>query len=314
MTRFALRIVLVLFLVSGGTFMITALLPGDPALTILGPDQPPERYQEVRDELGLDHPLAEQYAEWLSGAVTGDLGDSLLPPGGPVVERVGAALPISVQLAGMAVALAIVVSLPLAMVSAWRAGSATDRTIGGISFGVLSTPSFLLGLLLIIVFVNQLHLLPRARWVRLTDGGLEENLRHALLPMLTVALPQIAVFTRVLRSDLITTLQQDYVLAARARGLPTWRILTGEALRPSSLSLVTLVGLSLGQVIASTVIVEVLFSLPGMGSLIVDSAGKGDVPVVQGAVLVIGALYVLINATTDVVYGYLDPRSRHAVS
>lgn len=312
--KFVARIILVLFLVSGATFLLTALLPGDPAIAILGPDQPAERYQQVREELGLEDPLAEQYRDWVSGAVRGDFGDSLLPPGQPVMERVSAALPVSLELAIAAVVLAIVVSVPLAMISAWWAGSSTDRTIGGISFGVLSTPSFLLGLLLIIVFVNQYHLLPRARWVRLTDGGVVENLRHALLPIVTIALFQIAIFTRVLRSDLITTLQQDYVLAARARGLPTWRILFGEALRPASLSVITLVGLSLGQVIASTVIVEELFSLPGMGRLIVKSASNGDVPVVQGAVLVIATLYVLINAATDIAYGYLDPRSRRVAT
>lgn len=314
MIRVGLRILLVLFLVSAGTFLITSLLPGDPVTTILGPDQPPERYAEVAESLGLNEPLPVRYADWLKGVVTGDLGDSLLPPNTSVASRVAAAFPVSVQLAAMALGLALVVSVPLAMISAWRAGSASDRTISGVSFAVLSTPSFLMGLVLIIVMVNKFQLLPRARWVRPSDGGLVENLRHAVLPVLTIALFQIAIFTRVLRTDLITTLRQDFILAARARGLPTWRLLFSEALRPSALSLVTLVGISLGQVIASTVIVEVLFSLPGMGTLIVESASNGDIPVVQGAVLVIAVLYVLINAGTDVLYGYLDPRSRRVAA
>ncbi len=310
MIRAVVRLLIVLLLVSAGTFLLVTLIPGDPAQAILGPDQPPERYEEVRQGLSLDDPVPTRYGKWLGNAVQGDLGTSYLPPGGQVTDRVAAALPVSGQLAIMSVTIALLVSVPLAMISAWRAGSSTDRVIGGTSFAVLSTPSFLLGLLLIIVFVQQLDLLPRARWIRLTDGGLVENLRYAALPLATIALPQIAVFTRVLRSDLITTLQQDFVLAARARGLSNVQLLTREALKPSSLSLVTLVGISLGQTIASTVVVEVIFSLPGLGSLIVESASNGDVPVVQGAVLLIATAYVLINAGTDLLYGLLDPRSR----
>src|SRR5699024_2651110 len=144
-----------------------------------GPDQPPERYEEVRRGLHLDDPIHVRYGRWVSSAVQGDLGESYLPPGGAVTSRISRALPISIQLAVMSVGVALLISVPLALISGWRAGSGTDRTIGGVSFAVLSTPSFLLGLLLIIVFVQQFDLLPRARWVRLTDGGLAENLRHA---------------------------------------------------------------------------------------------------------------------------------------
>lgn len=312
MIRGVARLVIVLVLVSTGTFLLVTLLPGDPAQAILGPDQAPERYEEVRQGLNLDDPIPTRYGRWVSKVVRGDLGDSYLPPGGPVTGRISRALPVSIQLAVMAVGIALLVSVPLALLSGWRAGTGADRTIGGISFAVLSTPSFLLGLLLIIVFVQQFDLLPRARWVRLTDGGLAQNLRHAVLPITTIALPQIAIFTRVLRADVLTTLQQDFVVAARARGLTTIQLLFGEVLKPSSLSLVTLVGISLGQIIASTVVVEVIFSLPGIGSLIVESALNGDVPVVQGAVLVIATMYVLINAGTDLLYGVLDPRSRRA--
>lgn len=310
MVRTVVRLLVVLLLVSAGTFLLVSLLPGDPAQAILGPDQPPKRYQEVRTELGLDDPIPQRYARWLGRVVTGDLGRSFLPPEGTVASRIGSALPVSGQLAVMAVMIALLVSVPLAMISAWRAGSGTDRAIGGSSFAVLSTPSFVLAMLLIIVFVQQLDVLPRARWIRLSEGGLVENLRHAALPLTTIALPQIAVFTRVLRSDMLSTLQEDFVLAARARGLSTVQLLFGEVLKPSSLSLVTLVGISLGNIIASTVVVEVIFSLPGLGSLIVESSGNGDIPVVQGAVLLIGTMYVLINAGTDVLYGLLDPRSR----
>jgi peptide/nickel transport system permease protein len=174
---------------------------------------------------------------------------------------------------------------------------------------VLSVPSFLAGLLLIAIFSNGLGWFPRAQWVRLSED-LGQNLYHALLPALTIALMELALFTRVLRNDLIVTLHEDYILAARAKGMPPRRILVNDALRPSSFSLVTLLGISMGRLIGSTVIVEYLFALPGMGSLVVNAANQGNFPMVQGAVLVIAAIYVLVNAGIDLSYGYLDPRTR----
>lgn len=310
MRRILTRVVVVVVLVSFATFLMTELIPGDPVASIVGSDASPERYAQVYEELGLDEPFVSRYLEWAGDALRGDLGESVIPPNTPVSERVARAFPVSLELAVSAVALALLVSVPLATLSAWRVGRPVDRGIEGFSLGVLSTPAFLLGLLLIIVVANEWQLLPRATWARPTAEGWAENLRHAALPVVTIALPQVAIFTRVLRSDLVSTLQEDYILAARARGLPTWRVLCGEALRPSSLSLVTLAGLSFSQVIGSTVIVEVLFSLPGMGTLIVDSASAGDLKVVQGAVLLVATAYVLVNAATDVLYGVLDPRSR----
>ncbi|MFD8432951.1 ABC transporter permease, partial [Streptomyces coelicoflavus] len=149
-----------------------------------------------------------------------------------------------------------------------------------------------------------------SEWVRIGDGDLLGNLHHAFLPALTVALAELAMFTRVLRGDLIVTLREDYILAARAKGMNPLRVLFTDALRPSSFSLVTLLGLSLGRLIGSTVVVEYLFSLPGMGTLIVNAAGQGDYPMVQGAVLTIAVIYVVINAGIDLSYGYLDPRTR----
>jgi len=152
---------------------------------------------------------------------------------------------------------------------------------------------------------------PRQGWVRLTsDDGLAENLRSAFLPALTLAAMEAAVWMRILRGDLITTLQEDFILAARAKGMPRWRILTFDALRPSSFSLITVLGVSLGRLIGGTVIVEQIFNLPGMGTLMVRSIRAKDVPVVQSAVLLIAVIYVLVNAAVDVAYAYLDPRIR----
>ncbi|MFC8104082.1 ABC transporter permease [Streptomyces sp. NPDC057363] len=311
--RLALRVlelVGVLFIASIGVFSLVVLMPGDPAVDILGAGRAPAEYAALRAELGLDEPLVTRYLDWLGGALTGDLGRSVVPPQSDVMDRVLSALPVSFEIAALGLLIALLIAVPLAMWSAYREGSAADRIIGAGTFGVLSVPSFLAGLLLILVLVNSAGWFPRSEWVRIGDGDLLGNLHHAFLPALTVALAELAMFTRVLRGDLIVTLREDYILAARAKGMSPLRILFTDALRPSSFSLVTLLGLSLGRLIGSTVVVEYLFSLPGMGTLIVNAAGQGDYPMVQGAVLTIAVIYVVINAGIDLSYGYLDPRTR----
>lgn len=307
--RRPVQLVAVLALVSFGVFLLVALLPGDPAAAILGPGHPPQDYAALRTELRLDQPLLQRYAEWLGHALTGDLGRSIVPPQASVVDRISSALPVSLELATLGVLIALLLAIPIALVSAYQEDRLVDRAVSAVVFAVLSIPSFLLGLLLIMLVVDQLGLLPRSQWVRLSDsvGG---NLSHAILPAVVIALPEAALFTRILRNDLVRTLREDFVLAARAKGMPPRHVMLNEALRPSSFSLVTVLGISLGTLIGSTVIVEYLFSLPGMGTLVITAASQGDFPMVQGAALVIAAIYVLINTAIDLTYGYLDPRTR----
>ncbi|MFE9856242.1 ABC transporter permease [Streptomyces sp. NPDC005780] len=305
-----LELVGVLLIASTGVFSLVVLLPGDPAVDILGGGRSPAEYAELRTELGLDQSLVTRYLDWLGGVLTGDLGQSVVPPQSDVTDRVLSALPVSFEIAALGLLIALLIAVPLAMWSAYRENSAADRIIGAGTFGVLSVPSFLAGLLLIMLLVNSVGWFPRSEWIRLGDGDLLGNLHHAFLPALTVALAELAMFTRVLRGDLIVTLREDYILAARAKGMNPLRILFTDALRPSSFSLVTLLGLSLGRLIGSTVVVEYLFGLPGMGTLVVNAAGQGDYPMVQGAVLTIAVIYVVINAGIDFSYGYLDPRTR----
>lgn len=306
-----LELVAVLLLVSFGVFLLVALIPGDPAVAILGQGRPVEQYEALRTELGLNDPVLVRYFDWLWAALQGDLGSSILPPRTPVGDRLAAALPVSLQLAGMGLVIAIVVSIPLALWTAARQGRFVDRMVSASMFGLLSIPSFLAGLILIMVVVNEAGWFPRSQWVRLSDS-FTGNLHHALLPAIVIALSEIALFTRVLRNDLVVTLQEDYVLSARAKGMPPWRIMVGDALRPSSFSLVTLLGISTGRLIGSTVIVEYLFALPGLGSLVVTAAQTGNFPIVQGAVLVTAFAYVMVNSAVDLSYGILDPRTRRA--
>ena len=306
-----LELVAVLLLVSFGVFLLVALIPGDPAVSILGQGKPPEQYEALRQELGLNDPVLVRYVEWLGSAIQGDLGRSVIPPRTEVVDRLAAALPVSLQLATMGLLIAVAVSVPLALWTASRQGGLVDRIVSASMFGLLSIPSFLAGLILIMVLVNGAGWFPRSQWVRISES-FSGNLYHAILPAVVIALSEIALFTRVLRNDLVVTLQEDFVLSARAKGMPRWRIMVGDALRPSSFSLVTLLGISTGRLIGSTVIVEYLFSLPGLGSLVVTAAQTGNFPIVQGAVLVTALAYVMVNNFVDLSYGFLDPRTRRA--
>ena len=362
------RLLVVLFFVTLSTFFVVELVPGDPAIAVLGSEATPEQIADVRAELGLDQPVVERYLDWISGAITGDLGHSLVNPAFSVNELLAASIPITLQLATMAMLIAIVVSVPTALWAAYREGHAFDRVTSAVTSALISIPSFLAGLLLAFFFVFQpavprLLLLavgvsigvgliavaigrigddrpravagralcgaaaivvaglaawhfpdfPRSGFVRITsDQGVIENLRSALLPALTIALTEIAVLTRVLRSDLVSTLQEDFILSAKAKGMSTTRILWREALRPSSFSVLTLFGVSLGRAIGGTVIVETIFGIQGIGRLVVnDGVIPGDYPVVQGGVLVIAVAYVLINVIVDVAYTFLDPRIGH---
>lgn len=305
------ELVVVLLVVSFGVFALVSLMGGDPAITILGEGRTEAEYQEIRDQLGLGQPLLVRYLGWLGAALTGNLGTMLVAPFSPVVDRVAQALPVSAELAILGLVIALVIAVPLAMLSAYRPGGRIDRIISVGSFGMLSIPSFLLGLLLIALFVNTLGWFPRAEWVPIGEG-IGPNLAHAILPAMVIAIGEAATYTRILRNDLIGTLQEDYILASRAKGLGVVQILFGDALRPASLSMVTIVGISIGRLIGSTVIVEHLFALPGMGSLVVSAAYNGDFATVQGGVLVIAVIYVLVNAFIDITYGWLDPRIRRA--
>lgn len=305
-----LLLVPVLLLVSIGTFVLLQLGPGDPALAVLGDSGTAEDYARVREQMGLDTPPVQRYFEWLGGVVRGDLGQNLVPPIENVSDRLLRAFPVNLELALLAIVMALVIAVPLAMWSAYRAGGRVDRWISAGTIGVISVPSFLLGLVLLLVFAINFRVFPLGQWARLSEEGLGQNLLHAFLPALTLALAEAPVFARLLRGDLVATLREDFILAARAKGMPSWHIMLREALRPSSFSLLTLAGVSAGRLLGGTILVEAVFTLPGVGSVIINAAQNNDFKLVQGGVLLIAAVYLVINLVVDVLYGYLDPRVR----
>jgi peptide/nickel transport system permease protein len=307
--RRLLPAVATLLAVSFLTMMLSNLLPGDPARAIAGPEAEEEDVEAVREDLRLDEGLIERWTGWVSDAAQGDLGRSYRTHQ-PVMEAITERLPVTLQIGFMAVVLALAVAIPLGTLSAYKAGSTVDRAITGTSFGLLSVPSFLMAILLILVFAETLGWLPATGWTRLTNDPVE-NLRGAILPALALAIGEMAVYTRLLRADMISTLQQDSITMARAKGLPPSRILFRHALRPSSFSLITVVGLQIGAIISGAVLVETIFAVPGVGRLLVDSILQRDLIMVQGIALVVAASFVIVNLLVDVVYMLLDPRIRH---
>ena len=367
-----LRLVLLMFIVTAAVFVLISVVPGDPAVAVLGSEATLAEYERVRAELNLDDPIWERYVSWLGDAVTGDLGNQLTNQAFTVVERIQQTFPVTLEIALLSMVIALLVSIPLGIFAALYQGRIFDRFSSGTAFAAIALPSFLLGLLLKFFFVDNdrqeisknlvlVLILFVAAWLlwralaqlvakgsrkqnsstdfslavvvvavalafylwwpddfksggfaRLTsDEGLLANLRDALLPALTIAITEIAVFMRLLRSDIASTLQEDFILAARTRGLSRQRILFRHALRPSSFSLITLAGVSFGRAIGGTVIVETVFKLPGMGTFIVNQGvNLSDYNVVLGGVVVFTTAFMLLNTGVDIAYNYLDPRIR----
>jgi peptide/nickel transport system permease protein len=306
----ALAMVPVLLAVSCLTFLMLNLLPGCVECQVLGPDNldNPKAVAAVRHDLRLDDPLPVRYVAWLGHAARGDLGKSYITRQ-EVTDAIRERLPVTLEIMTLSMVMALVISIPLGIVTAYWSGGWLDRSVTGATFGMLAIPSFMMALLLIYLFAVRLGWFPATGWTYLTDD-VGDNLRSAFMPALSLALVNVAIFTRLLRTDMIATLQEDHVLLARSKGLPTWRILTRHALRPSSFSLLTVSGLAIGNLLGGAVIVEQLFALPGIGRLLFDAIFRRDLMVVQGVVLVITVGFVVANGVVDVLYSVLDPRIR----
>ncbi|TAJ26215.1 MAG: ABC transporter permease [Reyranella sp.] len=310
LARQMLRLVVVLFCVTLLTFVIVNILPGDIAIVILGTLATPQDIAGLRADLGLDRPMLVRYFDWLGSALTGDLGRSYRN-GEPVVQAIVDRLPVSLQLMVMAQVIALGIAIPVALLSVRRPGGIFDRISASAAFGFLAMPNFMLGIVLIYLFSITFDLLPATGFSPMSEG-LWENIESMILPSLTLGLIEWTVLMRVLRSDLLTTLKEDFILLARAKGLPQWRVLLQHALRPSSFTLITILGLNIGGLIGGAVIVEQIFALPGVGRLLLGGIFNRDLILVQGTVSFIAAGFVVVNFLVDMLYAVLDPRVRYA--
>ncbi|MFZ2173626.1 MAG: ABC transporter permease [Rhodococcus sp. (in: high G+C Gram-positive bacteria)] len=308
-TKRVARSIVVVLLVTVAVVALLSLAPGSASQVILGENATPQALADMDAKLGLDNSVLVQYANWLGEAVRGDLGTSPLTSQS-VSEAIVERLPVTLQLAAMGLTISLLAALAMGIASASRPGSALDRGINAVSAVFLSVPAFIAGPVLIYYFAIQFQMFPVTGWARIGEDGLAENLRSALLPAIAIALTEIAAFHRLLRTDLIGTLREDFIASARAKGMPAGYVMFRHALRPSSFSLITLAGINLGRLIGGTVIVETLFGLPGLGQLIASSIASRDVVMVQGIVVFIAVVYVVINTAVDLSYGLIDPRIR----
>jgi peptide/nickel transport system permease protein len=307
-----IQLVVVLLCVSFFSFGLLSLAPGDPVVAIVG-FASPQQLAVVRHQLHFDRPFLAQYGSWLNGIVHGDLGNQYFGPSGrgKVSTALGHALPVSLQLMLYAMILTILIAIPLGVLAAYRSGTRTDKAINMGAFAALALPDFALALILSYWVGVKAHWLPSQGYVYPSENFVS-HIQHMALPAISLAVAQIAGYMRLLRSDMIATLQEDFILMAKAKGITNRRILWRHALRPSSLTLLTVAGLNVGALIGGTVVIEIIFGLPGMGTLLYQAIAARQYVMLQSLVVVIAIAYVLVNVFIDILYTVLDPRLRNA--
>jgi peptide/nickel transport system permease protein len=295
------------------TFVTLNLLPGDAASALLGANATPGEIRALTIKLHLNEPFWVRYGHWLGSALHGNLGVSLYNRQ-PVASILAQRLPVTLELVVYGLVITFVVAVPLAIFAARRPRGFVDRVSMVLSMAGLSVAPYVLALLLVLVFAVDEPVFPAIGYQSI-GAGLGGNLRDLTLPAITIAIPLASFYTRFLRADLLEQMQsEDYTVTARAKGLTRWQVLTRHALRNSFIGLLTVIGLNLATLIGSTVIVEEIFSLPGIGYELLQAINNRDVPAVEGIVLVFAAAVVIVNLVTDMLYGVLDPRIRHGRS
>jgi peptide/nickel transport system permease protein len=302
--------VIVLFVVTVLSFILLHNLPGDPCIARLGPSSTQQGLTQCRHELGLDQSLPGQYVRYVDRALHGDLGTSYLN-GQTVGKAIKQALPVTVEILIVSQLIALIVAIPVGILAALRPDGVFDQLSTGAAFGLLAIPAFMLGVLLVYLFAVKFHFFPATGYTPLTQN-LGQNIKSVILPSLTLALGSLAVYMRVLRTDMIATLREDFITMARAKGMPTSHILIRHALRPSTFALITVAGINLGTLISGAFIVEFIFQVPGIGLLTLNSIYGRDYLVVEGCVLVVAVGFVGVNLLVDLLYSAIDPRTRHA--
>lgn len=282
-------------------------VPGGPIGSLVGENATPEQIAAVSAQLGLDRPVLIQYFDWLIKALTGDFGMSIFGRE-PVMTLIGQRLPATLQLAGAATIVALLIGVPVAILSALRPGSWIDRILSGWSAVALGVPTFWLGILMILLFAVQLRWLPSASayvpiWVDPIGA-----IRNLAMPALTLGIYVSGILARFLRASLISELNADYVRTARSKGLPEHTIVGVHIMRNALLPFITIVGLMVANFIGGAVVTEAVFTYPGLGRLLIQAISTRDYPLIQGCIIIILVLYILINLVVDVLYAYVDPR------
>jgi peptide/nickel transport system permease protein len=310
LARRILALVPVLLVVGIVVFLLIHLTPGDPAAVILGDSATPARIASLRHELGLDRPLLEQFLSWLGAAVRGDLGNSIFfhqSVVSTIEEHVGP----TASLALLAFVMGLLIAIPSALLAVWKRNSFLDPLFMSGSLIGVSLPNFWLSLMLISLFAVNLGWVPVSGYVPLAKG-VGPWFSHLILPAFVLAIQQAGLIARMLRDGMLEILHQDYIRTARAKGAPERLVLMKHAFRNALIPTVTVVGSSLAALLGGAVVTEVVFAIPGVGNLIVQSISRRDFPVITGAVMFIALVYVVVNLLVDVVYSALDPRVQYS--
>jgi peptide/nickel transport system permease protein len=308
--RRLVSLVPVLFIFGVTAFFLMQLIPGDPATVLLGPDAPDHEVEALRIELGLDRPVILQFFSWLGRVLQGDLGDSYYLGRG-VTESIVMRMPATLQLAFAALVIAIAVGMPLGILAAVKQGSWIDRVVMIFAMVGISAPSFWIGLNFILVFSVTLRWFPTGGYVPLSEDFIE-GVRHLVLPALALGINQAALIARMTRSSVLDVLRQDYVRTARSKGVSERRVIWRHMLKNAMNPVLTVIGISFGVLMSGTVIVETVFTYPGLGRLVVLAVQRRDYPLVQGVLLLAAALYMLINLIVDLLYVVFDPRIQYS--
>lgn len=300
-----------LFLASIIVFSFIHFIPGDPAVVMLGDMATPEQVQQLREALGLDRPVYVQYIRWLSGILRGDLGNSIFFHQ-PVTRVIASRAETSIFIALISMALIALIGIPIGVLSAVKYNSWVDQALSSLSMFFASVPTFWLGLNLMFIFAVMLRWFPSSGFPSVIESGNWGNLRYLILPCLTLAAPNSALIIRLTRSSMLDVIREDHVRTARAKGLPEWKIILKHVFRNALISIVSALGFTFVALVSGTVVTETVFSLPGIGRLVVESILRRDYPVIQGIILVIVLLYMLINLLVDLSYAFLDPRIKYS--
>lgn len=296
----------ILLLVSLIAFSLIHMIPGDPALVILGPEAPQETVEALRKQMGLDRPLPIQYASWLGAVLKGDLGRSLVDRQ-PVAKLIGQRLPATLQLAGLTFVISIMIAVPIGVYTSVKRGSMADWIGSVAALAGQSIPHFWLGIMLIMFFSLKLNWLPSSGYVPFWVDP-KASIMALILPAFATGAREAAVTTRYLRASLLEVLKQDYVRTARAKGLAQRVVIFRHAVRNALIPVITASGLQIAGLLGGLVITETIFTIPGFGRLIVDAIFQRDIPVIQGAVLTAAVMVMSINLLVDIIYSLVDPR------
>lgn len=313
MTTYILRrlilLIPVLLIVGIVVFALVHLTPGDPAVVILGPDANPEQIEALRDQLGLNDPLHIQFLHWFSGVLRLDFGNSLFFDMSVTEALLQRAQP-TILLTLYALVIQLSIGIPAGVIAAVRSNSWVDRLLMVVSIAGAAVPNFFLGILLILLFAVTFSWLPSGGYTPITENPVE-HFQGMLLPALALGTTTAGLLARLVRTSMLEVLREDYVRTAFAKGLEDRAVVVRHALRNALIPAITIIGGSVGALLGGAVVTETVFTIPGMGRLVVQSIARRDYPVIQGTIMVIAAVYVLVNLIVDILYLFVDPRIRY---